>query len=388
MSRTFRTLILALLAAASPAAAAPAPAPAFDRAAWKADFERIKAGLAQGYANLDWQVERRGLNLKRADAQIGAMLDKATRDAEAMLALTKLVDAFRDPHLAFQPGPPPPSARALPAMSALPGAAPACTDVDEPRAATRLPYAKSPKWRPLAGAPFPSGYVGTTGFIRIPSFDEARYAPACAGIAEDDPRARQLAYRAALNRMLLGRIAALKAKGVKRLVIDLSGNGGGSEWSSELAALLAAGTLERPAPRLVAPTCDRSGVWRGEKVCSPYGPASTERLAGQGKWTGPTLLLTDRNTASAAEEFVTWLRDNDRAKAVGERTFGAGCGYVDGGGAIALTAAPVHLMVPNCSRFTKAGLNEVEGLAPDVAVDWGLSSPEAALAAIDRGFRL
>ncbi|HEX9954745.1 MAG TPA: S41 family peptidase [Allosphingosinicella sp.] len=381
MSRIARTLILALLAASSPAPAAP---PQFDRAAWKADFERIKAGLAQGYANLDWQVERRGLNLKRADAQIGAMLDKATSDAEAMLALTKLVDAFRDPHLAFQPGPAPASARALPAMSALPGPQPACTDIDEPRAATRLPYAKSAKWRPLAGAPFPSGHVGTTGFIRVPSFDEARYAPACAGIAEDDPRARQLAYRAALNRMLLDRIAALRAKGVRRLVIDLSGNGGGSEWSSELAA----GTLERPAPRLVAPACDRSGVWRGEKVCGPYGPASVERQAGKGAWTGPTLLLTDRHTASAAEEFVTWLRDNGRAKAVGERTFGAGCGYVDGGSAIALTAAPVHLMVPNCSRYTKAGLNEVEGLAPDVAVDWGLSTPEAALAAIDRAFRL
>lgn len=382
MSRTAKALFLAMFAAASPAAAA-AP---FDRAAWKADYERIKLGLAQGYANLDWQVERRGISLKRADAQIGGMLDKATTDAEAMLALTKLIDAFRDPHLAFQFGPAPSSASSLPKMSTLFDTQAKCADIDEPRVATRLPYAKADDWKSLSGAPFQSGLVGTTGFLRIPSFDEEHYAPACKQINESDPRARRLAYRAALNRMLLDRIATLKAGGMKRLVIDLSGNGGGSEWSSDLAALLASGTLARPAPRLVAPTCDRSGIWRGEKVCSPYATASIETLSGKGGWIGPIALLTDRRTASAAEEFVTWLRDNDRATAVGERTFGAGCGYINGGTAIALRSAPIHLRVPNCSRYTKAGLNEVEGLAPDVAIDWGLATPKEALVAIEEAF--
>lgn len=121
-------------------------------------------------------------------------------------------------------------------------------------------------------------------------------------------------------------------------------------------------------------------------MCSAYGPTSTETLAGKSGWSGPIALLTDRHTASAAEEFITWLRDNGRAKAIGERTFGAGCGYVDGGTAIALKAAPVHLMVPNCSRYTNAGLNEVEGLPPDVAVDWGLSTPEEAIAVVATAF--
>ena len=69
------------LAIAAPAAAQVAPG--FDRSAWKADFERIKVGLAQGYANLDWQVDRRAFNLQRADGQIGAMLDKANSAVEA-----------------------------------------------------------------------------------------------------------------------------------------------------------------------------------------------------------------------------------------------------------------------------------------------------------------
>lgn len=382
MTPWIKRLLPLLLVAASPAAAHPA----FDRAGWKADYERIKLGLAQGYANLDWQVERRGINLKRADSQISAMLDNAQGDAEAMLAIAKLIEAFRDPHLKLQFGPPPEGARRLPSMSQAATEPARCADIDEPRAKTRLPYANAPGWRPLASAPFPSGLVGSTGFIRIPSFDEERYAPACSGFREDDPYARRLALRAALNTLLLDRIADLKAHGVTRLVVDISGNGGGSEWSSEAAALLAGGTLERIAPRLVEPACDRSAIWRGEKVCSPYGAPTSETLIGKGAWTGPLALLTDRHTASAAEEFVMWLRDNGRAKSVGERTLGAGCGYVDGGNAVALTSASVHLMMPNCSRFTKAGMNEIEGLAADVPLDWSAANPAEALGAIDRAF--
>ena len=93
-------------------------------------------------------------------------------------------------------------------------------------------------------------------------------------------------------------------------------------------------------------------------------------MQGTGAWTGPLAVLVDRRSASATEEFVTWLKDNDRAVIAGERTFGAGCGYVDGGSAIALKAAPLHIMVPNCSRYTREGINEIEGIAPNVAVDW------------------
>jgi hypothetical protein len=386
MKRLLSAPILALLALLATAATPAQAAPGFDRAAWKADFERIKLGLAQGYANLDWQVERRGLNLRRADTQINAMLDQAGSDAEAMLVMTRLVEAFRDPHLKLEMGPAPASARPLPTTSQVADAPALCTDIDEPRAATRLPYAKAANWQPIGGAPFTSGMIDTTGYLRIPSFDEERYAPACRQVKESDAYKRRLAYRAALNRMLLDRIAALRSQGMTRLVIDLSGNGGGSEWSSELAGLLAGGTLVRIAPRLVASTCNRSAIWRGEKVCSPYVPVRTETLTGKGGWSGKLAIITNRDTASAAEEFVTWLRDNGQARTVGERTLGAGCGYVDGGSAIALKAAPVHLMVPNCSRYTKAGLNEIEGLAPDVAIDWGSATPEQAVIAIEQAF--
>jgi len=371
------------MAAALAAGVAPAP---FDRNAWLADYDRLKVALAQGYANLDWQVERRGINLARADGQIAAMLGKVDSDAGAALVFAKLVDAFDDPHLDLRPGPSPGSATLLPVQSSVDGPAPAkpvCETAKyaDGNAATRLPYAAAPDWVPVSEGPFQAGLIGDIGIIRIPSFDETRYLAACRVAARPgmDARALQLATRAELNRGLVALVRALKTRGMKRLAIDLSRNGGGSEWSSEAITLFTAGRLTRNEPRRVGPACDRSSIWKGEKpACTAYaGAATTEWVESDGPpaWTGPLAILADRATASAAEEFITWARDNKRARMGGEKTFGAGCGYMDGGHAFAFKAAPIHLMMPNCTRFTRDGTNEIEGQAPDVAIDWATLKP-------------
>ena len=368
----------------------------FDRTAWNADFERLKLALAQGYANLDWQVERRGFNLSRADAQIGAMLDKADSDAGAALVFAKLVDAFDDPHLQLNPGPPPSSATLIPMQSSIDGPAAAKSGCEaehysDGRAATRLPYPSAAGWIAISDGPFQAGLVGDIGIIRIPTFSEARYLAACKAVQKPgmDSRALQLATRAELNRQLAALVGTLRDRGMKRLAIDLSRNGGGSEWSSEAVTLFTEGRLTRQEPRRVGPTCDRAAIWKGEKpACSAYaGVPTTEWVESEGApaWTGPLAILADRDTASAAEEFITWLRDNKRAKMGGEKTFGAGCGYMDGGHAFAFKAANIHLMMPNCSRFTRDGTNEIEGQAPDVAIDWATLKPadvEAALSSL------
>jgi C-terminal processing protease CtpA/Prc len=170
---------------------------------------------------------------------------------------------------------------------------------------------------------------------------------------------------------------------VNKLALDISGNGGGSEWSSEVAAMFAGGTLKRTAPRLAGAKCDRSILWQGKPACSIYAAdAQIEELAGKGVWTGPLAVLVDRRSASASEELVTWLKDNGRATIAGERTYGAGCGYVDGGSAIELKAAPLHIMVPNCSRYTRDGINEIEGIPPNVAMDWMTLTPEKSAEAL------
>jgi hypothetical protein len=128
-------------------------------------------------------------------------------------------------------------------------------------------------------------------------------------------------------------------------------------------------------------------MWRGERPCGIYGAAAeTEIFPGKGLWNGPLAVLTDRRSASAAEEFVTLLKDSKRAAIVGERTFGSGCGYIDGGHAFAFQAAPMHVMMPNCSRYTAEGVNEIEGIAPTVAVDWATLAPAEVPLMLDRAF--
>src|SRR3569623_1560664 len=291
-----RTAALAAAAAMLCAAApAPTPAPQFERAAWKADFQRIKAGLAQGDANIDWQVDRRGFNLVRAYQQIETMLDQANSDVEAVVVFYRLFDAFDDPHLRLLPGAPPEQATLLPRQSLVGEtmkASDACGSEHyaDGKAATSLPYATSPEWHEIAKGPFQAGLIGDIGVIRIPAFGEDRYRSVCQSVAKPGLEGRdlQLATRAELNRRLIALIGELRTAGMTKLVIDVSGYGGGSEWSSEAAAMMSAGTLKRNAPRLVGPKCERSAIWLKTPVCSIYAaPLETETLRGTSIWTGP-----------------------------------------------------------------------------------------------------
>lgn len=384
---TLRAVAVALMLALSLGATAPPPTlPTFNRAAWQSDYKRLKIALAQHYANLDWQVERRGLNLASADRFITAMLERAENDTAATLAMVKLIEAFRDPHLELSAGPAPDGANLVPVAGDVGGPAVLPQSCEESgyisaSSTTRLPYAAAPAWREVSRAPFQAGLIGTIGIIRIPEFAEDRYLDACQAVNKPGlaGRALQLATRAELNRQLISLVAKLKARGMTRLAIDVSRNGGGSEWSGEAAALFARGRLTRTAPRLVGPNCDRSAMWSGSKPgCVAYRDLpSAETVGGKRPpaWSGPLAILADRRTASAAEEFITWLHDNGKAALAGERTSGAGCGFIDGGNSFQFTAAPMHLMIPNCSRFTRDGTNEIEGQRPDVPIDWQAIKP-------------
>jgi hypothetical protein len=398
IGRMTKPTLLALSALVS-AMMAPA-AQAYDRQAWQSDYARLKVALAQGYANIDWQVDYRGFNLASADRAISAMLDGANDDTAATLAMVRLVEAFDDPHLQLGPGPAPDTATLVPRASDVAGAQPMSTTCGDEgygdiRGATRLPYTAAPQWKQVSAAPFQAGMIGDTGIIRIPSFDEKRYRAACIAAARPGMagRALQLATRAELNRQLIALTRQLRANGMKRLIVDLSRNGGGSEWSSEAITIFAAGQLRRNEPRRVGPTCDRTPIWKGEKpACAIYAAdislESIEASPGENAWDGPMAILADDDTASAAEEFITWARDNGKAVLGGARTHGSGCGYMDGGAAFQFTAVPMHLMMPNCSRFTRNGVNEIEGQAPDLFIDWQQLRPSDVADTLDALFAL
>jgi hypothetical protein len=90
----------------------------------------------------------------------------------------------------------------------------------------------------------------------------------------------------------------------------------------------------------------------------------------EGIYRGPLLVLQDHRSASASEEFAARLRDNDAALLVGERSFGAGCGHINGGTRLELEALGLLVRAPDCQRLRRDGSNETEGLPADVEAGW------------------
>lgn len=139
-----------------------------------------------------------------------------------------------------------------------------------------------------------------------------------------------------------------KSKGVKGIVLDLRGNGGGYLTAAQ----------------------DISSLWlkdkvvvqerRGNVVQDTLKSGSNPVLEGV-----PTVVLVDGGSASASEIVAGALRDNNAAKLVGVKTFGKGSVQqiedMTGGGELKVTVAKWY--TPNGKNINK------EGITPDVKVE-------------------
>lgn len=387
LQRTVRSMVAVFVLALAPAASG---AVAFDPTDWRRDYEHLKREMAQRYANLDWIVSHRGLDLAALDAETGAAIDRSTSERQAVAALRRFIGAFQDPHLKLVRGDrssaPQAATAAVPAhpTPASPVASCQAAGYKSESARFRFPFDRLPGWTPVRDGPFATAIAGDLGVLRIAAFGEDSYLATCREVFRAGLTARELrmAVRARLQQHLVDAIDDLKTRGARRLLVDVTGNGGGTEWVTEVITLMTDQVLVRPAGRLVDPACDRSGIWRGEPVCPVLAPpGEPSRLTGNGRWAGPLFILVDRETGSASEDFVAWLQQNRVAVVIGARTAGAGCGYVNGGGRIRLQAGSLDVMAPNCARFLNDGTNEIEGVKPDVEIAMSGSNRAAALAA-------
>jgi len=148
-------------------------------------------------------------------------------------------------------------------------------------------------------------------------------------------------------------IRRLKRRGAKGIVLDLRGNGGGLVTEAQLigSMFLADGTIV---------------TTRGRSVDTQTLKAVGQPIAGK----MPTVVLVDRNTASASEIVAGALQDRKRAKLVGTRTYGKGVFQqimpLENGGALDLTVGQYFL--PSGRNLGGAGTKPGEGLKPDVLV--------------------
>jgi carboxyl-terminal processing protease len=148
-------------------------------------------------------------------------------------------------------------------------------------------------------------------------------------------------------------IRRLRKRGAKGIVFDLRGNGGGLVTEAQLIAsmFLADGKIVTTRGRAVK-----------TQTLSAVGTPIAGKL--------PTVVLVDKNTASASEIVAGALQDRKRAKLVGVNTFGKGVFQeilpLHNGGALDLTVGQYFL--PSGRNLGGAGTKSGSGLKPDVEV--------------------
>jgi carboxyl-terminal processing protease len=154
-----------------------------------------------------------------------------------------------------------------------------------------------------------------------------------------------LSFRANAADTVAARVAALRKRGAKGIVLDLRGNPGGllSQAVGTVSLFVSNGLV-----------CVTEGVRHGRRDYDVTGNAPHADL--------PLVVLVDRNTASAAEVVAAALEDHNRALVAGEATFGKAAvqsvRQLSNGAALKLTTAVFR---------TPSGLNLTgRGLSPDV----------------------
>jgi hypothetical protein len=415
---------------------------------WLADLAQIRASIDRDYPNRDWLESERGVSLDRWFDRAEDAIRRGGSDTEARIALDTLIKRFNDGHLNLRW---PKSSENSGYSQELAPSAPTTVsafcaargfDAQQVSAGTA---ASLPNYQEVAGEVFQTGVVRignqSVGILRIGVFSVEGYPALCEKavatkkIAIDQPcddRCEdeiQTESYALLTRELIAAVGRLQAKRVQTMVIDITGNGGGTDWVETAARIVSPLSL-KSAPVWVMRNQYWVDRWRtlGSKLAEDVANvpqverAQLAQLAAQANaiaadlepcvqpscprltqagfasgllaqaqpnqftdktwgvevfnpsqfpyresvWRGALIVLVDSQSWSAAEQFAAVLRDNNAAIVMGERTGGAGCGHIDRNEPIVLSYNKAELEMPNCARFRLDGSNEVGGIVPDI----------------------
>ena len=153
------------------------------------------------------------------------------------------------------------------------------------------------------------------------------------------------------SKRLKEKIDDLVSKGAKSLILDLRNNGGGIvDESTKIADYF----LDKG--KTIMTTKDNKGKEETEKTKTKI------------TYDMPLVVLTNENTASASEILTAALKDNERAKVIGTKTYGKGViqevlTLSDGSG-IKITTA--EYFTPNGTEINKKGISpDIEVKLPD-----------------------
>jgi hypothetical protein len=241
---------------------------------WLQDFEKLKSEMAAGYANLEWAARHHRIDLARLSRETEEKLLRTRSSGKARKILIAFLESFHDPHLRAERSDPPQDSPTSGGTWIGPRA-----DASAREALQAFGYSKSSydfavdfealdgfEAHEVDGNPFPSGVLGLEdgrklGVIRIQYFGEDRYYDVAAHTWEEFKEQVEgtcdsgcwwpytLQVRTRLMEHLQTRLRALQRTGVDAILVDITGNGGGSEWCEDVAQLFTPVPL-RPAGTL------------------------------------------------------------------------------------------------------------------------------------------
>jgi len=219
----------------------------FNRQSWMEDFSQLTAGMSSHYANLEFAIHDRHMDLPQLRKDTEGKLQASCDEHDARSAIESFLKAFGDGHLVVD----------WPKASSSPAAT---TGTESTDLCSRLGYKKQqfkpgiefsqlPQFASLGGDEdewFPGGILrlGNTrvGVIRMAIFSEHSFPEVCERVVAekhlaasdkcddkcDDGIAVETGNR--LTAALVRRSEQLQAAGAAAILVDITNNGGGSDW--------------------------------------------------------------------------------------------------------------------------------------------------------------
>jgi len=229
-----------------PGAAQACPNPGFDPRPWLEDFHQLLAEMSAHYSNLEYAVQDRHMDLPQLRREAEAKLNASCDEQEARRLFESFLNSFGDGHLEID-WPKPKASDAKPAETNS-----LCTRLGYEKKTLKpgVDFAQLPQFASLGGDGaewFPGGILmlnqdEKVGVIRVAIFSEHWFPETCEQAVHelhltnsqqcDEECENKIEYAAAnrLTAALAKRASELQSAGAAVILIDITQNGGGSDW--------------------------------------------------------------------------------------------------------------------------------------------------------------
>lgn len=309
-----------------------AAAPVFNPKPWLADLDQMRHAMATKYSDLEWAVFDRELDLNGLFADARSRILMAHSEADARAAFDRLVRKIGDGHVDVRWAAPQKKSASGDRCKAL-GYDPAMFGGPLVSLATG--------YRPLPAPPeFPSGLLDVNGrkvgVLKIGLFfskgtpDLCRDALAALHIDANKPCDDACADRVEdwaedrMTRDLAQALRSIAEYGPSVLIVDIAGNGGGSEWAEAAARMVTHIRLRS----------ERVGFVRGKHWADELGDMAKDvrKAAAKAKGADRTLLLSlageaeekRKEALGACDSAAIWRGERPACSWLGEGFYGSG----------------------------------------------------------------